>query len=113
LDPRDLDALAMALGVCAAQCPQAPGRCCSRPAFGRGTQETPAKRKRCGGTGGDRVLLALYDIHLPEAGITWSTVVYRPRQFTDGLAVADPTLGTLKVNAANAYAGWDFFSAYN
>src|SRR5215212_1324291 len=61
-----------------------------------------------GGTGGDRVLLALYDIHLPNAGVDWSTVVYRPRQFTNGLAIADPTRGTLKVDAANAYAGWDF-----
>src|SRR5215213_10195293 len=66
-----------------------------------------------GGTGGDRVLLALYDIHLPNAGVDWSTVVYRPRQFTNGLAIADPTRGTLKVDAANAYAGWDFLSTLN
>jgi len=81
--------------------------------FGHGTQEAPAKRKRRDGTEGDRVLLALYDTHLPEAGITWSTVVYRPAQFADGLAIADPTRGTLKVDGANAYGGWDFFSAYN
>src|SRR5215218_5952454 len=30
-----------------------------------------------GGTGGDRVLLALYDIHLPNAGVDWSKVAYR------------------------------------
>jgi hypothetical protein len=78
-------------------------------------QEATAERKRKprGGTGGKRVLLALYDIHLPNAGVDWSTIVYRPRQFANGLAIADPTRGTLKVDGANAYTGWDFFSAYN
>jgi hypothetical protein len=81
--------------------------------FGHATEETTAKRKRRGGSGGKRVLLALYDIHLPKAGVDWSTVVYRPRQFAAGLAIADPTRGTLKVDDPGDYDGWDHFSAYN
>jgi hypothetical protein len=73
----------------------------------------PAKRKPRGGTGGDRVLLARYGINLPNAGVDWSKVAYRPRQFANGLAITDPTRGTLKVDGANDYAGWDFFSSYN
>jgi hypothetical protein len=96
----------------------------SRPKRRPGNHK-PRKRKRKrrggtggggtggGGTGGGHVLLARYDIHLPNAGVDWSTVVYRPRQFADGLAIPDPTRGTLTVDRANAYAGWDFFSAYN
>ena len=84
------------------------------------------RRKRRGGTGDERatvtaqaagasfpVLLARYGINLPHAGVDWSKVAYRPRQFTNGLVVPDPTRGPLRVDTAGAYAGWDFFSAYN
>ena len=50
---------------------------------------------------------------MPNAGVDWSKVVYRPRQFANGLVVPDPTRGPLRVDNAGAYAGWDFFSAYN
>jgi hypothetical protein len=40
-------------------------------------------------------------------------VAYRPRQFANGLVIADPTRGPLRVDNAGTYAGWDFFSAYN
>jgi hypothetical protein len=59
------------------------------------------------------VLLARYGINLPNAGVDWSKVAYRPRQFANGLVVPDPTRGPLKIDTAGAYAGWDFFPAYN
>lgn len=136
MDPRHFDAIVKALGAATSARRGAlkflVGAALGAP-FGRGPQEATAKRKRKrhggtgqeataerkrkrkprGGTGGERVLLVLYDIHLPNAGVDWSTVAYRPRQFANGLAIADPTRSTLKVDGANDYAGWDFFSAYN
>jgi hypothetical protein len=74
------------------------------------------RRKRRGtqqATGGGRVLLARYGINLPNAGVDWSKVAYRPRQFANGLVVPDPTRGPLRVDNAGTYAGWDFFPTYN
>lgn len=99
------------------------GRCCSKRCVDgtcRAKQkadaapEGRASRASSSVPGSNKqVLLALYNHRAPNAGTDYSRVTYRPRRFTAGHVIDDPTRGQLRVDNPGAYAGWDILTTFN
>jgi hypothetical protein len=59
-----------------------------------------------------RVILKTYT-HNSSGGVGWSTVKYRPRQFTRGLTIVDQTWGPRVVEDVGTYDNWDVLNTLN